>query len=80
MMKDLIYLINLNFNNIFNQLHQLQRKDKYDIIEGIVKKYNKPNELAKELINYINRIGKEKRLDFKSNTLNQQIFLMHIDK
>ena len=44
------------------------KQSKYDIIEGLAKKYNMPIERAKESINYINRIGKEEGLDFKNNT------------
>lgn len=44
------------------------KQSKYDIIEGLAKKYNMPIERAKESINYINKIGKEEGLDFKCNT------------
>ena len=62
------------------------KQSKYNIIEGIARKYSMPIEKAKKSIMYINKIGKEEGLDMKydtvksSNTFNAHRLVKYIEK
>jgi predicted DsbA family dithiol-disulfide isomerase len=62
------------------------KQSKYNVIEGLAKKYNMSIERAKESINYTNKTGKGEGLDFRcdtakhANTFNAHRLVKYIEK
>ena len=87
LMKELKILDKFEFKFLCFELDPSAPKEsKYNIIEGLAKKYHMPIERARENVNYINKIGKAEGIDFKqetvkaTNTFNAHRLVKYIEK